>query len=168
MADTDGADGAFTFSRSFDAPRTQVWKAFTEVEHLKQWWGPAGFEIAEARLDLRPGGSFVYAMGAAGQLMWGRFVYREIEAPERIVFTNSFSDPEGGLARAPFNPAWPLEVLNVWTFSEKDGKTTIALQGRPLDASEIEQAVFVAGFDSMRMGFGATFDQLEAYLPHMA
>lgn len=155
---------SFTLSRTFDAPRARVWEAFTTLEHLEKWWGPKGFSIGSARLDLRPGGMFVYAMEAGGQAMWGRFVYREIEAPGRVVFVNSFSDAEGGLTRAPFADAWPMEILNTWTFTESEGKTTLDIQGVPLNANAVETAVFLAGFPSMQMGFGGTLDQLAAHL----
>ncbi|MGJ7521442.1 SRPBCC family protein [Variovorax sp. LT1P1] len=154
----------FTLSRTFDAPRARVWEAFTTLEHLETWWGPKGFAIRSARLDLRPGGMFVYAMEAGGQTMWGRFVYREIEAPGRIVFVNSFSDAEGGLTRAPFADAWPMEILNTWTFTESDGKTTLDIHSVPLNANAVETAVFLAGFPSMQMGFGGTLDQLAGHL----
>ncbi|KAF0812022.1 hypothetical protein IGB42_03564 [Andreprevotia sp. IGB-42] len=152
-------------TRTFDAPRDLVWQAFTQAEHLAHWWGPKGFAIEVAALDVSPGGVFHYCMRAGnGMAMWGKFVYREVQAPERIVFTNSFSDEAGNTTRAPFNANWPLEVLNTWTFSEADGKTTLTLRGIPFNASEIEHAIFVAGFDSMRMGFGGTLDQLATYL----
>ena len=158
----------FTLSRTFDAPRDRVWEAFTTLDDLEKWWGPKGFAIRSARLDLRPGGMFVYAMEAGGQTMWGRFVYREIEAPSRIVFVNSFSDPQGGLTRAPFADAWPMEILNTWTFTESDGKTTLDIRGVPLNANAVETAVFLAGFPSMQMGFGGTLDQLAAHLAAQA
>ena len=166
---TDNANVTpFTLSRSFDAPRDRVWEAFTTLEHLEKWWGPKGFAIRSARLEFRPGGMFVYAMEAGGQTMWGRFVYREIEAPGRIVFVNSFSDAEGGLTRAPFADTWPLEILNTWTFTESGGQTTLDIQGVPLNANAVETAVFLAGFPSMQMGFGGTLDQLAAHLASQA
>jgi uncharacterized protein YndB with AHSA1/START domain len=102
-----------------------------------------------------------------GHEMYGRFVYREIAAPGRLVFINSFSDAEGGITRAPFpqlNQAWPLEVLNDMTLTEKGGKTTLTLRGRPINATEEERGIFAGMHDSMRQGFGGTFDQLAAYL----
>jgi uncharacterized protein YndB with AHSA1/START domain len=96
--------------------------------------------------------------------MWGRFVYREIVAPERIVFINSFSDEDGNITRAPFSSTWPLEVLNTLTLSEHEGKTTLTLRGGPINATEEERKTFEAGFDSMRQGFTGTFDQLADYL----
>ena len=158
----------FAFSRTFDAPRERVWRAWTDAEALAQWWGPKGVTIRVLKLDLRPGGMFHYSMAfQPGHEMYGRFIYREIVAPERIVFIISFSDAAGGITRAPFpqlKGLWPLEVLNVVTFTEQGGKTTIALRGGPIDATEEERKMYAANADSMRQGFGGTFDQLAGML----
>jgi uncharacterized protein YndB with AHSA1/START domain len=121
-----------------------------------------------ARLDLKPGGTFHYSMRSPDGLeMWGKFVYREVAAPERIVFVNSFSDAEGNLVRHPFAAAWPLEVLNTLTLAEHEGKTTLTLSGGPINATDEERGVFDAGHASMQKGFGGTFDQLAEYLTTM-
>jgi uncharacterized protein YndB with AHSA1/START domain len=96
--------------------------------------------------------------------MWGRFVYRDIVAPERLVYISSFSDETAGLTRAPFKDTFPLEILNMLTLHEKDGKTTLTLRGTPLNPTAEERATFIDMFASMQQGFGGTFDQLEAYL----
>jgi len=158
----------FTLDRTFDAPRELVWRAWTDAESLAQWWGPKGSTIRVIKFDLRPGGVFHYAMAfQPGHEMYGRFIYREIAAPERLVFVNSFSDAAGGLTRAPFpqlKDLWPLEVLNVMTLTEAGGKTTLMLRGSPINASAEERAVYAAHTDSMRQGFGGTFDQLAGFL----
>ena len=165
-----GADPrAFVITRVFNAPRERVWQAFTEVERLAQWWGPKGFKMFATTLDLRPGGTFHYGMkppagSAMGDVMWGRFVYREIEPPARLVFVNSFSDEQGGITRHPMAPNWPAEMLNVVTFEEADGKTTVTLRGGPIHCTSEESDIYHANHDSMRGGFGGTFDQLDAYL----
>jgi uncharacterized protein YndB with AHSA1/START domain len=168
--DTSGAPAAqqFVITRTYDAPRDLVWKAWTEADRLAQWWGPRGCAIRVISLDVRPGGVFHYAMQfKPGHEMFGRFVYREIAAPERLVFVNSFSDAGGGLTRAPFpqmQGKWPLEVLNTLTLAEQGGKTTLTLRGGPINATEEEVAMYVSMFDSMRQGFGGTFDQLAEHL----
>jgi uncharacterized protein YndB with AHSA1/START domain len=155
----------FKLTRTFAAPRALVWQVYSQAEHLAKWWGPKGFTWISGTLDLRPGGVFHYGMRApTGQEMWGKFVYHEIAAPERLVFTNSFSDESGATSRAPFNPNWPLEVMNTVTFTEKDGMTVIAMTGSPFNATAEEQAVFEAMRTSMDQGFKGTLDQLEAYL----
>jgi uncharacterized protein YndB with AHSA1/START domain len=155
----------FTISRTFKAPRKAVWKAYSQIEALSKWWGPKGFEWLSGTLDFRPGGLFHYGMRApAGQEMWGKFVYREIEQPERMVFVTSFSDRDGNTTRAPFAEDWPLEVLNAMTLVEHDGVTTVTLRGSPLNATEAEKKRFEAMKPSMNQGFAGTFDQLEQYL----
>jgi hypothetical protein len=59
---------------------------------------------------------------------------------------------------------FPLEVLNVVTLSEDTGRTTLRLQSAPLDATAAEWAAFKGLHDSMRQGFGGTYDQLETCL----
>ncbi len=85
-------------------------------------------------------------------------------ADREIVFINSFSDEKGTIARAPFSPTWPLEVLNTLTLVEHQGKTTLTLQGGPINATEAERKTFEDGRASIQQGFKGTFDQLADYL----
>lgn len=165
MSSITTAAKEFTISRAFNAPRDLVWKAWSEPERLAQWWGPKGCGLEVKTLDFRPGGIFHYSMKLpTDQTWWGRFTYREIEKPGRIVFVSSFSNEAGGVARAPFSSTWPLEVLNNLTLTEQDGKTTVALRGGPLNPTPEEREMFEGMSDSMKQGFGGTFDQLDDYL----
>ena len=155
----------FVITRVFDAPRELVWKAWTDRERLMQWFGPKGFALKVATLDFRPGGTFHYSMRSPdGKEMWGKFVYREIVAPERIVLVNSFSDEKGNLTRHPFSPGWPLEMLSTTTFTEQAGKTTLTLRWAPVNATEAERKTFDSSHDGMRQGWTGTFEQLDEYL----
>jgi uncharacterized protein YndB with AHSA1/START domain len=159
------SDPVFTISRSYDAPLSLIWQLFSEEKHLAKWWGPKGFDWVKGTMDFRPGGLFHYCMrGPNGMEMWGRFAYREIEPLKKVVYTSSFSDPQGGVARAPFAAGFPLEILNTMRFSEAAGKTTLDLAGSPVDASDEERAFFRSMFPSMNQGFTGTFNQLEDYL----
>jgi uncharacterized protein YndB with AHSA1/START domain len=152
-------------TRTFDAPRELVFKAVTDAEDLKQWWGPKDYTMNVAKFDLRPGGVFHYSQRSPdGQEMWGKFIYREIVEPEKLVFTNSFSDEAGNTVRAPFSPTWPLEILNTWTFAEHEGKTTLTMRGVPLSATVEELKTFEAAHDMIQKGFTGTLDQLADYL----
>lgn len=155
----------FVISRRFNVPREAVYQAWTEADRLTQWWGPKGFSVRVARLELRPGGIFHYAMRTPdGHEMWGRFVYREIVPPERLVFVVSFSDAAAGIMRHPFAPEWPLEVLSTVTFAVENAGATLNLKGIPVNATGSERAIFEAGHESLRKGWTGTLDQLEAYL----
>jgi uncharacterized glyoxalase superfamily protein PhnB/uncharacterized protein YndB with AHSA1/START domain len=159
------SDNAFVISRTFKAPRELVWKAWTERGALVQWWGPKGFDIGVADLDFRPGGAFHYSMRTPdSHEMWGKFAYHDIAAPDWLVFSNSFSDKGGGVTRHPMCANWPLEVSNVLTLEERDGKTTLTLRGVPRNASEEERKTFDQSHNNLREGFAGTFDRLEEYL----
>jgi uncharacterized protein YndB with AHSA1/START domain len=157
----------FAIDRVFDAPRDLVWKAWTDEVQLLEWWRPKGFKTLSTSVDLKPGGMFHYGLEAPdGHKFWGRFVYREITAPERLVFVLSFADENGGMARHFMNPKWPAEILNTVTFTDLGGKTEVVLRSYPINATTEEIAVFEAGAPSMQQGFGGTFDQLTDYLAH--
>ncbi len=165
MASPHQTSREFVITRTFDAPRKLVFKAFAEAEAFAQWWGPKGFAIQVSRFEFRPGGIVHYQMvHPGGHDMWGRFIYREILEPERIVWINSFSDPAGNLVRAPFDMMVPLEILNTVTLEEQDGTTTLTLRANPINATAEERATFDDMFESMEQGYGGTWDQLAAYL----
>jgi uncharacterized protein YndB with AHSA1/START domain len=158
-------DNDLVITRIFNAPRELVFKSWTDAEHLKHWWGPTGFSLHISKADIRPGGIFHYSMKSAeGHEMWGKFVYHEVTAPEKLVFVNSFSDEEGNVVRAPFSETFPLEIYNVLTFTEHEGKTTLVMQGGPIDAKEEELQFFYAMRGNMQEGFAGTFSQLDDYL----
>ena len=155
----------FILSRTFDTPRDVVWNAWTQRDQLMKWFGPKGFIMEFAKLDFRPGGMFLYKLKAPdGKDMWGKFSYREIHAPDRLVWVNSFSDENANVTRHYLHEAWPLELLTTVTFEENAGKTTVTVHWRPLSPTERERQTFDSNHESMRMGWGGTFDQLGKYL----
>jgi uncharacterized protein YndB with AHSA1/START domain len=164
LAQTKSPD--FVISRVLHAPRDLVWQCCTEPERMNAWWGPKGFTVVDAKMDLRPGGIYHYGMRPPeGHTMWGKFVYREIAAPERLVFVNMFSDEAGGITRHPLSPTWPLQMLSTFTFEElPGGQTNFTIRWSPLNASPEEQQTFDAGHASMQQGWGGTLDRLSAYL----
>jgi uncharacterized protein YndB with AHSA1/START domain len=155
----------FVLARTLDAPRARVFQAWTEPDRLQRWWGPKGFPLASCTIDPRPGGVFHYGLRSPqGQTMWGRWDFREVVEPERLVFVSSFSDEQGGLTRHPGMPEWPLHVLSTVTFTEHDGKTTVTMRGYPVDAADNERQAFEAAIPMMNQGWTGTLDQLAAYL----
>ena len=96
--------------------------------------------------------------------MWGKFVYREIVPPEKLVFINSFSDEKGGMTRHPMAPTWPLKCCPRSPSRKPGGKTRFTVRWSPYNATAEEQKTFDAGHASMTQGWGGTMEQLEAYL----
>ncbi|HXI73519.1 MAG TPA: SRPBCC family protein [Verrucomicrobiae bacterium] len=155
----------FVITREFNAPRELVWKAWTEREQMMQWFGPKGCTIPVAKMDFRVGGEFHYCMCMPdGNEMWGKWIFREIVAPEKILLANSFADKDGNLTRPPFPGAWSLQMLTETTFTEREGKTTIRLKWFPLDATAEELKTFDAMRGSFSQGWKGTFDQLAEFL----
>ncbi len=157
----------FVISREFDAPRALVWQVCTQPDHLRHWFGAKGSVGVVSRLDFRPGGLYHYSLRFPdGRELWGRFLYREIVEPERLVFINSFSDKDGGICRNPWNPNWPLQLLSTFTFTENNGKTTLTVQWSPYEAVETERQAFNdnGARGGMMQGWGGTLDQLTEYL----
>jgi len=156
-------------TRTLNSPRPVVFRAFAEAEALAAWWGPAGCRVEVRQLDFRPGGICHYGMHLPdGGIMWGKFGYREISAPEKIVFVNMFSDEAGGTTQAPFAGTWPLEMLNTFTFEETgDNQTLLTLRVQALNAAPAEQETFNAGVADMRLGFNSTIDNLVELLQQL-
>ena len=163
------ANPEFVITRVLDAPRDVVWRAWTMREELMKWFGPQGYTMPHAKLDLRPGGTFHYAIRSPdGHEMWGKWTYREIVAPEKLVLISSFSDAQGGITRHPMSASWPQETLSTTTFEEQDGKTAITIRWSPWHATALEIETFANAMSSMEQGWSGTFAQLSAYLEKQA
>jgi uncharacterized protein YndB with AHSA1/START domain len=160
-------DKPFIIRRTFAAPRERVWRAWTAVDELKQWFSANGFTMAHAAMDLRPGGTFHYGLRSPdGQEMWGKWVFRAITAPERIELLHSFSDAQGGIAVHPMAPTWPRELLSTTTFREEQGHTTVEIRWTVWNGTPEEHQTFDAdcAHDGMTHGWTGTLDQLAAHL----
>ena len=155
----------FTISRTFNVPRELMWKAWSERLRFMQWFGPKGFKMPAGKMDFRPGGSFHYCLESPeGNEMWGKFAYREISAPEKIVLVDAFSDEAGSLTRHPMSANWPLELLSTFTLTEENGRTTVTVEWNPVNPTEEERKTFDTSHEAMKQGWTGTLDQLAAYL----
>lgn len=131
ISEQDTSDREIVLTRVLDAPRELVWKAWTESEHLARWWAPKGCSTPFCTVDLRPGGRFHYCMRMPdGSEVWGIGVYREVVEPERIVYTDSFSDEKGNPVPPScygMSESHPAETVVTVTFDEHQGNTTVTL-----------------------------------------
>lgn len=85
-----------TLTRTFDARRDLVWKAWTDPDLMAQWWGPKDFTTTITQMDFRVGGRFLLCMhGPNGWEGWTGGEYHEIIPNEKIVFSMYFADAEG-------------------------------------------------------------------------
>lgn len=159
------AERPFVIPHSFAAPRELVWQAWTEPERLRQWFGPKGCTMSVANMDFRPGGTCHSCLRTPdGREMWGKFIYREMAAPEQLVYVQHFSDAAGGITRHPLSPTWPLRVLTTLTFAEQNGETLLTVRWVPLEPTDKERQTFDGAHEGMKQGWTGTFEQLASYL----
>jgi len=88
-AEVELQDRELVITRIFDAPRSLVFKVWTEPEHIKNWWGPGPFTAPRCEVDLKVGGEYIYVMRSPdGQEfpVQGKFI--EIVKNEKLVYTD--------------------------------------------------------------------------------
>src|ERR1700733_5877235 len=113
---TTPSDREIVMTRIFDAPRHLVFEAWTKPEHVARWWGWRDSTLPVCEIDLRPGGAWRFVLRKSdGEEYPFKGVYREIAAPERLVYTECFDEPSAG------SPEW----LSTVTFEEQDGRTKL-------------------------------------------
>jgi uncharacterized protein YndB with AHSA1/START domain len=162
---TGNAAGEFVISRTFNAPREKIWAAWTQQDQFIQWFGPKGCVIDSAIMDVRPGGTLHSSMRMPdGQLLWAKFIYRQVDPPSKLTWVHMFSDKNGGITRHPMVPDWPQQLLSTVTLEPQGAKTLLTLRWIPINATEQEIATFNAMRPSMQMGWTGTFEQLEEFL----
>ena len=139
-------DDVVRVSRIIDAPREQVFRAWTEPDQIRQWWGPGEFTCPEAEVDLRPGGSYRLAMQpTAGDPFIVGGTYREVEPPTRLVYTWRW---ETGPA------ADGSESLVTVEFQAREGQTELILAHTEFPESH--------GPAPYQMGWDGGLDKFEA------
>jgi uncharacterized protein YndB with AHSA1/START domain len=146
-------DRKAVFTRTFDAPRELVFRAWTDPEHVQRWWGPHGFTNPRCEWDARPGGTIHIDMtGPDGAVypMTGRF--QEVEPPQRLVFTSAALDDAG---KAMF------EVRNTVTFHEQGGKTMIRLEAVVIGVTAPVAGAYLRG---MNEGWSQALDRLASHV----
>jgi len=142
------ADRTLVITRVFNAPRSLVFKLWTDPAHLVRWWGPKGMTLVSSELDIKPGGATRRVLRSeSGELCVKRGLYREIVEPERLVFTYADEDADGRLGP---------ETLVTVTFAEEGNKTRLTLH----------QALFEtkALCDGHRKGWTGALERLAEYL----
>jgi uncharacterized protein YndB with AHSA1/START domain len=143
-------------SRVIDAPRDLVFTAFTDPQHLAQWWGPNGFTTTTHAFDFRPGGVWRFVMhGPDGRDYQNRVTYDEIVPPERLVYHHG-----GG------EDVEPVQFSQTLTFEDLgNGKTRLTWHGTFPSAEERARVIKEYGADK---GLVQTMTRLADYLAAMA
>ncbi|MCU0564459.1 MAG: SRPBCC domain-containing protein [Desulfobacterales bacterium] len=132
------SERTMVLQRVIRAPRSVIWRTWTDPETLPRWWGPDGFSCRTKRIDLRSGGDWVFDMIAPdGTVFPNHHRYGEMRAEERIGYTLLWG--ENGPKHAD---AWAA-------FEERDGTTTVTLGMVFSTAEEFRDA---KGFGAVELG----------------
>lgn len=150
-------------TRSFDAPRELVWKAWTEPKRMAQWWGPTCFTNPVCELDVRPGGAYRIVMRSPDGIDYPlKGVYREVVPPKLLVYTVDISDhPEDwhGLLKQhlegrPADTSQP--VVHKVSFEAEGAKTRVTIR-QSFKSAALRDAFVKMG---MEQGWGQSLDRL--------
>ena len=143
------SDTEMIMTRTFDAPRTVVFDAHTNREHIRHWWGPRGYDVKSCEIDLRPGGAWRFVQkGPDGTEHGFRGEFREVVRPERFTWTFEYEGAPGHVS---------LETI---ALEERDGKTYLTSTSR-FDSKEDRDGMLASGMES---GANETYDRLDEYL----
>ena len=143
------ASDELVITRTFNAPRALVFACWTQPQHLAHWSGPEGFTTPHHEMDLRPGGRYRACLRAPdGVDHWVRGVYKEIDAPKRLVMTHGWED-EGG------KPG-PETLITIELTEEGPGRTRMHFRQTGFTSTESR--------DGHQGGWSSSFDKLDAHL----
>jgi uncharacterized protein YndB with AHSA1/START domain len=138
---------SLTLSRSYPVAPEKVWRAWTDAEAVKRWWGPGPIEpVSVAELDVRVGGRFRIVFGGPdGKAHECAGVYREVVPHRRLVFTWTWpnSTPE-------------RESLVTITFHVAGKGTELVFLHEQLFDEKVR--------DDHKRGWSGSLDKLERYL----
>jgi uncharacterized protein YndB with AHSA1/START domain len=143
------SDLEIRMTRTFNAPRELIFKAYSSCEHLKHWWGPRKYELASCEMEFRPGGKYRFVhKGPDGEEHGFRGEYREIVEPERIVSTFEWEGLPGHIS------------VDTLTLTEENGVTTYTTN-TVFDSKEDRDGMLQSGMEG---GANESMERLDEYL----
>ncbi len=150
---SDTTDREIYATRLLDAPRELVWKAWTEPAHIAQWWGPDGFTNTIHKMDVQPGGEWLFVMhGPDGTDYDNRVVFREVVPPRRLVYQH------GEKGR-------PDHFLVTATFTAQGNQTRLDMQ--MLFETQADRDLVIEKYGALE-GQKQTLKRMEDYLTGMS
>lgn len=132
MTDSTNTQDAVVIERTFEAPVDLVWRMWTEPQHFQKWYGPHGFSVPVADMDLRVGGKRLICMASpdGSMKMWTVGEYTEIVPPERLVYTESPADENGNVvspAAMGMPDGYPATTRVIVQLTDIGGRTKMVM-----------------------------------------
>ncbi|MER5964531.1 SRPBCC domain-containing protein [Streptomyces sp. NPDC002057] len=151
---TTPADRELVVTRTFDAPPARVWRAWTEPEHVREWYGVSALTTTVVEIDLRVGGAWRWGQTAPdGQEIVFSGTYEDVVPVERLDYTEVFEQmADSGAVRVTL------------TFdATPDGGTALTSTSFWL-SNEVRDQALAAG---MEAGVREQYDRLAQHLTSM-
>lgn len=149
-----------SITRIMHIPVELAWRAWTDPETFKKWWGPKDYKCPYAALELRPGGKYLHCMRSSlGERFWSTGTYNEIVPYKKLVFTDSFSDNKGNMIPAAdlnLPGKWPMMLTISVSFEAIGVNTQMTLE---------HEGIPVELYAACVRGWNESFDKMEALKP---
>ena len=146
------SDTELQIAREFDAPRDIVFRALTDPTLLPKWWGPRRYKTVVDTMDVRPGGKWrMRNITADGGEHAFRGEFREVKAPERVVWTFEYEPLAGHVS---------VETI---TLTERDGRTLLTVHD-VFSSKEDLDGMLQSGMES---GAAESYDRLAELLAEL-
>ncbi len=138
-----------TVTRTFDAPRELVFKAYTDPELMPKWLGPRRLTMTIYQMEVRPGGAWRYTHSDENGNEFGfHGVYHDVVPPERVIGTFEFEGAPGHVS------------LDTGTFEQEDGRTKLTITSVFQSVADRDAALQ----SGMEEGLTESLDRLEELL----
>ena len=132
-------------NRVIDLPINKVWRAWTEAEEFKKWWGPKDFTCPSSKMEAKVGGKYLNCMrGPDGKEYWSTGIVKELIPERKLVVTDNFSDEKGNIIPASdygMKGNWPKELLITVYLEEADGATKMKLRHEGIPPEMREECI---------------------------
>jgi len=132
VSDSSYSRDAIVIERTFDAPANIIWQMWTQPQHFKQWYGPTGFTVPVADMDVRVGGRRLICMASpdGSMRMWTTGEFKEIVPNKRLVYTDSPADEKGNAvspADMGMPEGYPATTEVTVTLEDVGGRTRMVM-----------------------------------------
>ncbi len=156
MTDNTISENTVAIERTFDAPVDLIWQLWTQPEHFKQWYGPEGFSVPVAQMDVQVGGKRLVCMEVPTEdgtmTIWTTGEFTEISPTTRLVYTESMADEHGNVVQ---QAGYPHNTVVTVQLEDLGGRTKMTMTHAGLPGNA----------DGANGGWNQSFDKLVAYLP---
>ena len=154
MGDNPISQDAIVIERYFDAPVDLIWQMWTQPEHFKKWYGPKGFTVPVAEMDVRVGGKRLICMASpdGSMKMWTTGEYIEIVPNQRLVYTDSPADENGNVvspAAMGMPEGYPVTTEVTVLLENLDGRTKMVMTHAGIPADSGAAGGWAQAFDKL-------------------